>query len=252
MAEFLLFRLYGPMAAWGDIAVGEYRPSFERPSKSAILGLFAAALGIRRDEEDKQYAIASAYRLAVKVDALGTLLRDYHTVQRPRAEKHAVYHTRKDELLWGKSKLTTTISTRDYRCEAFYSVCVWISRTDMPSSLHELRAALKAPKFSLYMGRKSCPLALPLNPQVVSADTVMEAFTQADFGDNRFRKAMADSGVEFNWPKVETVSWYWDDDSNVETGWGDAARVFTRRDVPLSRRRWQFGERPENHKFEGE
>jgi CRISPR system Cascade subunit CasD len=38
MRDYLLFRLYGPLAAWGDIAVGEYRPSFAHPSKSAIIG----------------------------------------------------------------------------------------------------------------------------------------------------------------------------------------------------------------------
>ena len=63
MREYLMFRLYGPMASWGDIAVGEYRPSFAHPSKSAVMGMLAAAVGLRREEEDKIAAICRFIRL---------------------------------------------------------------------------------------------------------------------------------------------------------------------------------------------
>ena len=39
------------MCSWGDIAVGEVRPSAVHPSKSAILGLIAAAIGLKRPGE---------------------------------------------------------------------------------------------------------------------------------------------------------------------------------------------------------
>ena len=109
MREFLVFRLYGPLAAWGDIAVGEQRPTTPHPSKSAILGLVAAALGIRRDEEERQQALAEGYGYAVRVDASGVLLRDYHTTQIPDSTsrlKHLL--TRRDE-------------TRDRQPPAFFS-----------------------------------------------------------------------------------------------------------------------------------
>ncbi len=61
MRDFLVFRLYGPLASWGDIAVGEQRPTTPHPSKSAVLGLIAAALGVRRDEEERQQALAEGY-----------------------------------------------------------------------------------------------------------------------------------------------------------------------------------------------
>jgi CRISPR system Cascade subunit CasD len=72
MRDYLLFRLYGPLAAWGDIAVGEYRPSFAHPGKSAIIGLLAAALGIRRDKEE-QKSLAESCSFAVRVDSMGVL-----------------------------------------------------------------------------------------------------------------------------------------------------------------------------------
>ena len=51
--EYLLFRLYGPLASWGEIAVGESRHTAAYPGKAALIGLLAAALGIRRDEEER-------------------------------------------------------------------------------------------------------------------------------------------------------------------------------------------------------
>ena len=39
------------MASWGEIAVGENRHTASYPSKSAIIGLLGAALGIKRDDE---------------------------------------------------------------------------------------------------------------------------------------------------------------------------------------------------------
>ena len=67
MLDFLIFQLYGQMASWGEIAVGEYRPSRDYPSKSAIIGLVAAALGITRDDEDRQLALSEALGFGVCV-----------------------------------------------------------------------------------------------------------------------------------------------------------------------------------------
>ena len=54
MNDYLLFRLYGALASWGDIAVGNIRPSYGYPSKSSVIGLIAAALGVKRDKHEKQ------------------------------------------------------------------------------------------------------------------------------------------------------------------------------------------------------
>jgi len=57
MTAFLLASLYAPMASWGEITVGERRTSWDRPSRSAILGLVAAALGIEREDQDGHDAL---------------------------------------------------------------------------------------------------------------------------------------------------------------------------------------------------
>ncbi|MGL4603678.1 MAG: CRISPR-associated protein Cas5, partial [Iodobacter sp.] len=57
MSPYLVFRLYGAMASFGEIAVGELRHSAAYPSRSALLGLLGAALGIARSNEAGQQAL---------------------------------------------------------------------------------------------------------------------------------------------------------------------------------------------------
>jgi CRISPR system Cascade subunit CasD len=229
MRDFLLFRLYGPLAAWGDIAVGEYRPTFAHPGKSAIIGLLAAALGLRRNEEERQKALAESITFAVRVDSMGLLLRDYHTTQVPSFKKGVVHYTRRSEL--AADNLNTILSSRDYRCDAAYTVAITVAEGS-PYTVQQLAAALLKPAFILCLGRKSCPLAMPLQPQVVSAAALREALASA--------------------PPVEELSGivrkgdamvFWENDTASGL---ERQQIITRRDEPRSRKRWQFSERQEN------
>ena len=65
MTDYLLMRLYGPLASWGEIAVGESRHSAMHPSKSALIGLLAAAVGVERSDEAGQQAMAKELRAAL-------------------------------------------------------------------------------------------------------------------------------------------------------------------------------------------
>jgi len=234
---YLLFRLYGPMCAWGDIAVGEKRPSAGHPAKSAVLGLLAAALGVRRDEEDRQKLLTDAYAMAVRVDASGELLRDYHTAQVPPERRGVHYYTRQDELR--SDKLNTILSQRDYRMDASYSVAIWAKNDSPPWTLPDIQSALQRPRFLLYLGRKSCPLSLPLQARVIKADTLKSAFD--DFPQE----------VEFlgGLPSDISGSYYWEVLTLDEAGFsGDGVHMtYNRRDHALSRKRWQFAVREENH-----
>jgi len=229
MSDYLLLQLYGPLASWGDIAVGEYRPSFAHPSKSAIIGLLAAALGIRRDEEERQNSLATSCLFAVRVDAMGVLLRDYHTTQVPSAKRGVTHYTRQSEL--ATDELNTILSSRDYRCDAVYTVAITVADGSF-YSLEELAAALAKPVFTLYLGRKSCPLAIPLHPQIVNAATLRDALA-----------AMPPSNELTDIISNADANVFWE---------GDAAsgltlqQVITRRDEPRSRKRWQFSDRREN------
>lgn len=234
MTEFLIFRLYGPMASWGDVAVGTYRPTFDHPSKSAVMGLLAAAIGIRRDEDVKLRTLTESYDFAVRVDASGTMLRDYHTSQVPSSgsgRNKKYFATRKDELAASQKDMKTILSTRDYYCDAVYSVCLWGKSDDVPYSLENLAQKLKEPEFVLYLGRKSCPLAMPVDAKVVSGMNIQDTFSSMN-SDNLLDGLQKDDSMRLYWEGGQ--------DAGVP-----ALHTITRRDDPLSRRRWQFADRKE-------
>lgn len=231
MPDYLVFQLYGPMAAWGDIAVGETRRSTVHPAKSAILGLMAAALGIDRMDETTHSTMAAAYGLAVKVLSSGSLLIDYHTVQVPPQKRKVVFRTRKDEL--ASSKLGTLLSSREYRCDAAYLAALWVEQEPAPFSLIELEEAIKRPKYTIYLGRKACPMSIPLSPKVSNFETLKMALDSRE----NFEKEVA------NICRNQTHLYYWDDTSH--SGLRTEQRT-ERWDQPQSRRRWQFSPRMEN------
>jgi CRISPR system Cascade subunit CasD len=235
MADYLLFRLYGPLAAWGDIAIGERRPSFSHPGKSAIVGLLAAALGIRRDEADRLTALAESYGIGIRQDSPGEYLRDYHTTQVPPQRRGVMHRTRQDEL--AADSLNTILSTRDYRQDALYAIALWPLSDTVPHTLVDLQAALQRPRFTLYLGRKSCPLALPLAPKVVEAESLKMAFDQLEARDELLQSLKLPQQVTYYWEAI--------DPDNAGFSQHGAAMAEVRRDQPLSRSRWQFTEREE-------
>lgn len=175
MAPFLVFHLYGPLASWGEIAVGEARPSEVRPTRSALLGLLAAALGLRRADESAQAALAQGLRFAVRIDRGGVPIADYHTAQVMPPRRGFAPATRAEQLTARRDDLETTLSRREYRCDAAYTVAAW-REGDAAPDLETLRDALLHPVFPLYLGRKSCPLAWPLGAEVREGASLVELF----------------------------------------------------------------------------
>jgi CRISPR system Cascade subunit CasD len=227
--QFLVFQLQAPLAASGDVAVGQARVSSDRPGRSALLGLLAAALGVERNDEPAQAALRDGYGFAVGTLAGGTLLRDYHTAQVPgRSDlKGRPHRTRADELALPRHQLNTILSTRDYRQGGAWVVAMR-SLSGAPHALDVLAQALRRPRFVLYLGRKSCPPAAPLAPHVVDAQSA--------------HAALQDYLARLQ-PEARLRSLSWAD--GVEAGLSPTLTV-PRRDRPVRRRGWLFGERTEH------
>ncbi|MEQ1668036.1 MAG: type I-E CRISPR-associated protein Cas5/CasD [Sulfuriferula sp.] len=244
----LIFQLQATLSSWGEVAVGEYRPSAEYPSQSAIHGLLGAALGVERDDDATQASLRKGYRLAVGVLSQGRLLRDYHTAQVPSRSdlKKRPHATRRDELSLPKTDLNTILSSRDYRQDAAALVAVQ-ALADAPYSLQQLAEALKKPKFVLYLGRKSCPLDEPLHPRVINADTINAAFSD-------YQQQLAELWTQQlpNLTQQESRTMQkiaWGDDFGTD----DLPIIGVKRDLSISRKNqvitrqgWQFADRSEH------
>ncbi len=186
--QWLMMNLIGGLASFGGVAPGGVRDTEREATRSALLGLCAAALGLRRDEVERQREWANALQFAVRVDAGAQLMRDYHTAQAPveSALKGRPRQTRRDELRVPKDDLNTVLSDRYYY--ANYVATVGI-HSGAAQRLDELAAALRRPKFVLYLGRKSCPLAWPLSPLQVEASDWVEALAAFDAQQKAQRNA---------------------------------------------------------------
>lgn len=133
----LLIRMAAPLQAWGIDSKFETRRTGREPSKSGIVGFLAAAMGYRRDEDDK-IAELSGLNIGVRVDKEGTLLRDYHTV-----------HGQKSPY----------VTNRYYLSDAIFLVGVESNDGEL---IEKLANALEHPVFPLFLGRRSCPPTLPI------------------------------------------------------------------------------------------
>lgn len=240
MSQYLLFRLFGTIAAWGDTAVGEYRPTWAWPGRSALIGLLAAARGIRRDEVEELDRMGRSYGFAVAIHNSGLLLRDYHTAQVPGAAAKRRWWSRRDELK--ETDLNTILSSRDYRTDGAWTVAVWERTSEPAIPLDHLANSLERPAFALYLGRKACPPSLPLCPHIVEAATLRDAFACSRFPDAQV------AGLSFEFQPDTRVAWEKHD--RQPTGFGQATQTI-RRDDPANRVNWQFRERLEFTSYMG-
>lgn len=168
MPEHLIFTLTATLGSAGELAGHERRPSLGWPGRSAILGLVAAALGIRRDDAAGLEAL-EALSVAVAVFDAGTPLRDYHTVQTIPSAKARRPDSRPAALSTAGRAVNTTITLRDYRQTPLYGVAL------TGPDLAGVAKALERPVFTLYLGRKACPLSAPLCPCLVEAEGSAQA-----------------------------------------------------------------------------
>lgn len=161
MPRFLIIRLDGPLQAWGTHTYEDFRPVNHFPTRSGLLGLIGACLGLDRQDQRALERLAQSVEFTVRVDrqvirpeqkesqAKNSLkLRDFHTVCDAR------------KVDGSKSKYPV-VSHREYLHDAVFTVAVMQKPgTDYP--LERIISALRQPLFTPVLGRRSCPLARPL------------------------------------------------------------------------------------------
>lgn len=150
IANTLFLRLEGPMQAWGNHeSKFVVRRTSEAPTKSGIIGMLCAALGIPRHEAPATWLPKlNSLSMGVRIDNPGVRWWDYHTVGAGMEMRTAE----------GKSKPGAMLTRREYLCDASFLVAL----QGEPALIKELEAALGNPKWTLYLGRKCCPPSRPI------------------------------------------------------------------------------------------
>ena len=149
----LMLRLAAPLQSWGINSNFDTRATERYPSKSGVVGLLAAALGIRRGEEEKLVRLCGL-RFGVRVDREGTILRDFHTAH---------------------SAKSSYVTYRYYLADAVFLAGL---ESGDDAFLRELDEAIRHPAFPLFLGRRSCPPTLPLSLGIREGVELREALEQ--------------------------------------------------------------------------
>ncbi|MDR6867118.1 CRISPR system Cascade subunit CasD [Microbacterium resistens] len=140
----LLLELSGPQQAWGSRSRYATRATELAPTRSGVIGLFAAALGMERTEPLDRFR---DLRIGVRLDQPGTLERDFQTARS------------------FDGSTSYPLSQRYYLADAVFLVGV-----EGPSDeLVELRAAIARPYFPLFLGRRAFPPSGPILTELVDA-----------------------------------------------------------------------------------
>lgn len=149
-ANTLFLRLEGPLQSWGDQqSKFVVRRTAEAPTKSGVIGLLCAALGVPRPRATEEWLPKlRALRMGVRIDQPGVRWWDYHTVGAGMGMRTAE----------GRSKPGPMLTRREYLCDASFLVAL----QGEPALIAGLSAALRDPQWTLYLGRKCCPPSRPL------------------------------------------------------------------------------------------
>ncbi|MDO5650233.1 MAG: type I-E CRISPR-associated protein Cas5/CasD [Gallicola sp.] len=197
----ILLKFSGPLQSWGTSSSFETRHTDLYPSKSAVIGLVAASLGYRRDD-DIQIQRLNSLKFAVRCDQRGELLRDYHTAKK---------YKKNGELD------TTYVTNRYYLSDAIFMVT--IGHED-PEYVETIAEGLSNPYFQTFMGRRALPLTADYFLGVFDSDVVSLLKEYPWQASNYYRNAITTS---------DQLSIYTDWTSAV-----DGKRVGYRRDRVIS------------------
>ena len=140
----LLIKLVGPMQSWGTTSRFNQRDTGREPSKSGVMGVLAAALGIHRENWSDLEPLTQL-SMGVRHDRPGVLKYDFQTAG--GADGDAIIKA--DGSHEAKHGV---ISKRYYLADAAFLVGVEAESREL---LERIQEALRNPVWPLSLGRKS-------------------------------------------------------------------------------------------------
>jgi len=147
--SFLALYLNAPLQSWGYASKYDQRTSLGYPTRSGILGLLCAALGIDRADAKSLQSLDGALEMTVYILIPGSMLTDYHTVG---GGYDLVSDTFKVPRRASGGHGATMQTYREYLEDAKFGI---VLKTDNARAT-ELAQALQNPHWGIWLGRKSC------------------------------------------------------------------------------------------------
>lgn len=171
----LALYLDGPMQAWGYQSRFNRRTSLSYPTKSGVLGILCASLGVPKSDVDTLGELA-ALKMEVLSLRLSSRWIDYHTV----GGGYEPGSLNIPRIADGKRAKDAAITFREYLSDAKFGVLL----SGAYSLLERCDSALRNPKWGLWLGRKACIPASPIAQGIfVNRDEAINHLKQISNGE---------------------------------------------------------------------
>lgn len=182
-APTLAFVLDAPLQSWGTESRFQRRGTDLHPSKSAVLGMISAAMGLDKYAENAAEELQPLAALSFGCAVLPRVLSGWRGSRASTVRQLSDYHT----VGGGYDEVTerlsiprsaergvfgTVVTRRVYLADARFLVLLQGDSL----LLEQIRDQLRNPVWGLWLGRKCCAPALPIHPEL---DTTRDAAVAA-------------------------------------------------------------------------
>lgn len=188
MSDLAYLALYfdAPLQSWGYASKFDRRTTLAHPTRSGVIGLLCAALGVDRADTEGLKRL-DALTVNVYAFRMGGRLTDYHTVgggYDPETNPGSICTTGEGKVRRKNGQSIAVITYREYLEGSRFGVVV----SGDAALVEELAAAVQDPKWGVWLGRKACVPASRLYEGVFkNEDAAKDALCQVSKADGIVR-----------------------------------------------------------------
>jgi CRISPR system Cascade subunit CasD len=171
-SAYLALLLDGPLQSWGFASRFQRRTTGLHPTKSGVLGLICAAMGLAKGSDEERGtlpALAALKMTSAAVPRPGPYANAAGLPVRRLEDFHTVLDTRRAD---GKMNRDAVITHRQYLLDARFGIILQGDR----ALLERVTAALQDPIWGVWLGRKTC---IPAAPVLVGLEESLDAAWKA-------------------------------------------------------------------------
>jgi len=174
---YLALLLDGPLQAWGASSRFQRRTTELFPTKSGVVGMVCAAMGLSKGSAEEQRLLPALAEFDMTVLVIPRIrsnartgrtraldirrMEDYHTVgggYDPRTEPQSITRTASGKVNQKRGQAVAVVTHRQYLLDARFGVLL----DGAHSLLGRAADALRNPVWGVWLGRKTCIPAAPL------------------------------------------------------------------------------------------
>jgi CRISPR system Cascade subunit CasD len=180
MPAHLLLRLEAPLIAFGGETIDNLGVTRDFPALSMVTGLFANALGWRREDSALHDRLQSRLVVGSRLNTMTQRLTDFQTAQLGKDDKGWTTWGVPEERRGGENTYKGPhLRYRDYHASLDVLVALRLDPSNETPTLSDLAHALDHPARPLFIGRKSCLPSRRIFAGWQEADNVLHALRTA-------------------------------------------------------------------------